>query len=266
MRKTLPLWQVDAFTDHPFGGNPAAVCLVDRPYDDGWAQSVAAEMNLSETAFVTRSDQTYGLRWFTPTTEVSLCGHATLATAHALWEDGADTDELRFATASGPLTARRAEGLIWLDFPTLPATATGSAEREELAAAIGVTPRWVGRSEHDHLVEVRGAAEILALRPDLDRLRALGTGVIVTARARDGRHDFLSRYFDPAEGIDEDPVTGSAHCVLGPYWAQRLGRDELFGHQASTRGGEVRVRVAGDRTHLGGTAVTVLRGNLTAAG
>ena len=261
----MELWQVDAFTDRPFGGNAAAVCLVDRPRDERWMRSLAAELKLSETAFATPVRNGYELRWFTPVTEVALCGHATLATAHVLWTSGAadTTDELRFDTRGGQLTARRDTDLVWLDFPALPAAPAPPADRDRLAAAVRATPRWVGRSRYDYLVELGTEAEVRAVRPDLDRIRALGgPAVIVTAPGEGGAHDFVSRYFDPTEGLDEDPVTGSAHCALGPHWAARFGRTDLLGYQASARGGQVRVRLAGDRAHLGGRAVTVLRATL----
>ena len=265
-----PLYQVDAFTAEPFAGNPAAVCLLEpgEGPDPGWMQRVAAEMNLSETAFLRPGAEAgrYGLRWFTPTVEVELCGHATLASAHVLFTEGlAEAGrELRFDTASGPLTARRdGDGAIWLDFPATPAEPVDPPAG--LLEALGDGPaRWVGRGRFDYLVELADEAAVRGLAPDVRRLEGLGSrGVIVTA-AGDGSagHDFVSRYFAPAAGIDEDPVTGSAHCTLGPYWAERLGRDELTGFQASARGGLVRVRPQGDRVLLGGQAVTVLRGQL----
>jgi predicted PhzF superfamily epimerase YddE/YHI9 len=260
--KPMKMWQIDAFTDRPFRGNPAAVCLLDEHRDVGWMQSVATEMNLSETAFVHRDPEGFELRWFTPTTEVDLCGHATLAAAQALWEDGVTDPELRFHTRSGRLTARREEDLIWLDFPTVPAVQVTEAKAAEVAAALGGTPHWVGRSRFDHIAAFADENQVRQLRPDLAEVAALdGCGVIVTAPGG-GEADFVSRYFVPSEGIDEDPVTGSAHCCLGPYWASHLGRTELLGYQASQRGGHVHVRLSGDRVLLGGNAVTVLRGRL----
>lgn len=258
------MWQIDSFTDRPFRGNPAAVCLLDEARDASWMQSVAAETNLSETAFVRPGTEGFGLRWFTPTTEVDLCGHATLAAAHALWEDGATDRQLRFDTRGGRLTAHRDQGLIWLDFPAVPAVAVTDAQAADVAAALGDTPHWVGRSRFDHIAVFADEHQVRRLHPELADVAALdGCGVIVTAPG--GEADFVSRYFAPAEGIDEDPVTGSAHCCLGPYWASRLGRTELLGYQASQRGGHVHVRLSGDRVLLGGNAVTVLRGRLADA-
>jgi predicted PhzF superfamily epimerase YddE/YHI9 len=275
---TWPLFQVDAFTAEPFTGNPAAVCLLEdaslpvggQGPDPGWMQRVAAEMNLSETAFLRPGAEpgTYGLRWFTPTVEVELCGHATLASAHALWteERVPAAQPIRFDTASGRLAARPGPGgVIWLDFPAMPAEPAGPPAG--LVEALGDgPPRWVGRGRFDWLVELEDEAAVRGLRPDLGRLGRLepgSVGVIVTAAATGtGDYDFVSRYFAPAAGIDEDPVTGSAHCTLGPFWAGRLGRDKLTGFQASARGGLVQVRPEGDRVQLGGRAVTVLRGQL----
>jgi predicted PhzF superfamily epimerase YddE/YHI9 len=264
-----PLYQVDAFTAEPFAGNPAAVCLLERDEDPAWMQRVAAEMNLSETAFLRPAAEAgrYRLRWFTPTVEVELCGHATLASAHVLWSEGlaGAGQPVRFDTASGPLAARPGTGgTIWLDFPATPA---GSVEPPDgLLDALGGGPaRFVGLGRFDYLVELAHEAAVRDLAPDVGRLGGLGSrGVIVTAAAAPhaSGYDFVSRYFAPAVGIDEDPVTGSAHCTLGPYWAGRLGRAELTGFQASARGGLVRVRPEGDRVLLGGSAVTVLRGRL----
>jgi PhzF family phenazine biosynthesis protein len=262
----IPLLQVDAFAERAFAGNPAAVCLLDGPADPAWMQAVASEMNLSETAFLHRDGAGYALRWFTPVAEVALCGHATLASAHALWEGGrvAPDAAIDFATLSGALSAARDGDLIVLDFP---ATPPEEAEPPPgLPAALGVAPRWTGRSRFDWFVEVATAVDVVAARPDMAALAGLeGRGVIVSAAGgRDGA-DVTSRYFAPALGIPEDPVTGSAHCALGPFWAARLGRGRLVCHQASARGGVVRVEVRGDRALLGGRAVTVLEGRLTGA-
>jgi predicted PhzF superfamily epimerase YddE/YHI9 len=261
----LPLIHVDAFTDTPFAGNPAAVCLLDRPREASWMQALASELNLPETAFVLADTDGFGLRWFTPTIEVDLCGHATLAAAHALWHEGrlAFDTTARFHTRSGLLTAARAGGWIELDFPAEPAAA--AEPPAALLGALGTAATWTGRNRFDWLVEVDSAATVRALAPDLARLASVPTrGVIVTAPADDARFDFVSRFFAPRAGIPEDPVTGSAHCCLGPFWATRLGKTALTGHQASPRGGTVRVQVAGDRALLGGMAVTVFRGELTA--
>jgi PhzF family phenazine biosynthesis protein len=258
-----PFMQVDAFTDRPFSGNPAAVCLLPAARDAEWMQLVAAEMNLSATAFLVRRPDGFGLRWFTPSCEVDLCGHATLASAHALWEDGqpAPGASVRFHTRSGVLTAERRDGVIWLDFPATPPEAVPAPP--ELTDVLGAPPRYVGRTPYDYLVELESEASVRSLDPDLGRLARLPVrGVVVTAVSADpGRH-FVSRFFAPAAGIPEDPVTGSAHCALGPFWGERLGGTELAGYQASRRGGTVRVRLAGDRVHLGGQAVTMLRGEL----
>ncbi len=259
----LEIVQVDAFTDTPFRGNPAAVCLLPAPRDEPWMQAVAREMNLAETAFLVRQRDGFGLRWFTPTIEVALCGHATLASAHVLWEDGhlAPTDQARFQTKSGLLTADRAAGWIELDFPTK--RAEPAPAPPGLVQALGVAPRRVGRNQFDYLVEVESEALVRTLAPDHAALAKLPVrGVIVTSRAATPGYDFVSRFFAPGSGIPEDPVTGSAHCALGPYWSERLGKTEFVAYQASPRGGVVRVRVAGDRVKLGGQAVTVLRGTL----
>jgi predicted PhzF superfamily epimerase YddE/YHI9 len=264
----LPLLQIDAFTSEPFGGNPAAVCFLDTERDDAWMQSVAAEMNLSETAFLLPlagdDTGTWSLRWFTPSVEVALCGHATLASAHALWETGRVAPGTRavFATLSGELSAGSAGDLIELDFPVKPAAAVDAPPG--LLDSLGVE-RAVGvyRSDFDYLVELADEATVVALRPDHAMFRDLAVrGVIVTAATDAPGTDFVSRFFAPGSGVDEDPVTGSSHCTLAPFWAERFGRTELTGYQASVRGGTVRVRVEGDRVILGGQAVTVMRGEL----
>jgi predicted PhzF superfamily epimerase YddE/YHI9 len=260
-----PLFVVDAFTDRPFAGNPAAVCLLaDRWPDDRAMQAVAAEMNLSETAFTwRRSDGVFPLRWMTPGVEVALCGHATLATAHVLWDTGAAPagEAIRFDTLSGVLTATRRGDEIELDFPAVPAAPTDPPPG--LVEAVGAAPRFVGRNQFDYLLELGSASELRTLRPDFGRLAAVDCrGVIVTASSDDRNFDFFSRFFAPAAGVNEDPVTGSAHCCLAVYWAGKLGRAEMVGYQASARGGVVRVAVAGDRVKLGGRAVTVVRGEL----
>jgi PhzF family phenazine biosynthesis protein len=259
----IPLVQVDAFTDKPFAGNPAAVCVLPGPRDDSWMQAVAQEMNLSETAFLCRQADGFSLRWFTPTIEVELCGHATLASAHALWELGqlAPDEPARFHTKSGLLTVRRKGAEIEMDFPAKMAEAC--AVPVDLSAALGVTPRWVGKNQLDYLIQVDQERTVRALMPDHNRLAALPVrGVIVTAAASTAGFDFVSRFFAPGSGIPEDPVTGSAHCCLAPFWRDRLGKDEMVGYQASPRGGVVRTRVVGPRVVLQGQAVTVLRGEL----
>jgi PhzF family phenazine biosynthesis protein len=259
----LTITTVDAFTDKSFAGNPAAVCLLAEARDDRWMQQVASEMNLAETAYLERRADGYGLRWFTPVVEVDLCGHATLASAHVLWETGeAPLDEtLRFHTRSGLLTARRAGEWIELDFPAEPAQPMDVPT--ELIQALGVQPLFTGKNRFDYLVEVEFEETIRRLQPDIARLKAVTErGVIVTAKANGSPYDFVSRFFAPAAGIDEDPVTGSAHCCLGPFWQQRLGKAEFLAYQASPRGGAVRVHVRDGRVGLGGQAVTVWRGEL----
>jgi PhzF family phenazine biosynthesis protein len=256
--------QVDAFADRPFSGNPAAVVLLERPADEVWMRNVALEMNLAETAFlVRRGDGDFDLRWFTPAVEVDLCGHATLASAHVLWEDGhlPTGAQARFHTRSGLLTADRRDGSILLDFPAT--TAQVVEPPSGLIEALGVRAAYVGKSAFDYLVEVDSEAAVRALTPDFGKLAALGgRGIIVTARASSPGFDFVSRFFAPGAGIDEDPVTGSAHTTLGPFWAPRLGKTSFVAYQASSRGGVVEVELAGDRVLLGGQAVTVLRGEL----
>jgi PhzF family phenazine biosynthesis protein len=258
------LLQIDAFSAEPFRGNPAAVCLLDRERDAAWMQNVAAEMNLSETAFLLPRDNDWSLRWFTPAIEVDLCGHATLASAHALWQEKllAPADTARFHTRSGLLTATRDGEWIELDFPATHEQLTDPPP--ELLESLGVSvPVYVGRNKFDYLVEVESEEAVRAMNPDHARLRTIPVrGVIVTSRATSGDYDFVSRFFAPGSGIDEDPVTGSAHCCLTPYWSERLGKEEMVAFQASPRGGVVRVRLAGDRVKLGGQAVTVLRGEL----
>lgn len=265
----MALHIVDAFTDRPFAGNPAAVCLLDGPAEVEWMQAVAGEMNLSETAFVHPSSEgTFALRWFTPTVEVDLCGHATLASAHVLFEAErlAAGDEARFDTRSGRLTVRRSgEAALTMDFPATPpgegALPNGFVE------TFGFEPTWTGRSRFDLFAVAPDEQTVRALDPDPAAVAALGSrGVIVTAPGAAGTDiDAVSRFFAPGVGVVEDPVTGSAHCAIGPYWAGRLGRDRIRCYQASRRGGHLEVTVVGDRVHLGGSAVTILRGELTAA-
>lgn len=258
---------VDAFTGRPFAGNPAAVVLLAAPREPDWMLAVAREMNLSETAFVVpRADGAeYDLRWFTPAVEVPLCGHATLAAAHALWNEVRveSGPGIGFHTLSGPLVARRDGDWIDLDLPAIPAEER--AAPRELAAALGATPVRAGKSAQDWLAEYGSEAEVRALRPDFAATSALGgQGVIATAPSDDPRFDFVSRYFAPAVGIDEDPVTGAAHCTLAPWWAARIGRARLVGFQASRRGGVVRVEHRGERASVAGRAVTIANGLLRA--
>ena len=261
----VTLFHIDAFTTQPFAGNPAAVCLLPEARHAVWMQQVASEMNLSETAFVSPHNDGFNLRWFTPVTEVDLCGHATLASAHVLWELGMLPPEVpaRFHTRSGVLTAARQDRLIILDFPALeeaPATAPAA-----LLAALGITPTYVGRFGARYLLEVEHEDTVHALQPDFQALKGLSErGVVVTSRAASSTYDIVSRYFAPWVGVDEDPVTGSVHCCLGPYWSKRLHKDTLHAYQASARGGSLHIQVKDKRVYLGGHAVTVWGGELVA--
>ncbi len=259
----LTITQVDAFTNTPFRGNPAAVCVLPEERDERWMQSVASEMNLSETAFLLRQGDGFNLRWFTPLVEVDLCGHATLASSHVLWEVGLlqPGQQARFFTRSGLLTAERQGDWIELNFPATPVEATDAPA--DLLPALGVDATYVGKNRFDYLVEVASEESVRSLHPDYARLLALSArGIMVTSRASMAGYDFVSRFFCPAVGINEDPVTGSAHCSLAPYWSAKLGKETLMAYQASARGGIVRVTDAGDRVRLAGQAVTVLRGEL----
>jgi predicted PhzF superfamily epimerase YddE/YHI9 len=265
MNTSLPLYQVDAFADRPFSGNPAAICFLPAAREAAWMQQVAAEMNLAETSFLVARADGYDLRWFTPSVEVDLCGHATLASAHILWETERLASDLPalFHTRSGVLTCQRAGSRIEMDFPSTPATAHPAPAG--LSEALGATPRWVGKARFDLIAELDSESMVRGLKPDIARIAALGgRGFIVTAKASTSGFDFVSRFFAPAAGVNEDPVTGSAHCCLAPFWAERLSKDEMTGYQASPRGGVVGVRVVGDRVRLRGNAVTVLRGELLA--
>jgi PhzF family phenazine biosynthesis protein len=257
---------VDAFTNVPFAGNPAAVCVLPEPRSDDWMRNVAREMNLSETAFVVPRDGEFDLRWLTPTVEVALCGHATIASAHVLWQDGhlPVGRQARFHTRSGLVTADQHDDWIDLDFPVTLATVVEPPPA--LLPALGVTaPLSVAKNAFDYLVEIESDQELRALAPDVTLLRRLPVrGVIVTARSSVPEFDFISRFFAPGSGIDEDPVTGSAHTTLGPHWAARLMKTAMIGYQASRRGGIVRVRMTGDRIVLGGQAVTIMEAMLRA--
>ena len=262
---SIPFFQIDAFTNTPFTGNPAAVCMLEDPLASESMQQIALEMNCSETAFLSqRDDTTYDLRWFTPTHEVDLCGHATLASAQSLWTEGyAPTDEtLQFDTASGQLMAEPTpDGGIRMDFPA--ETVTPANTPDGLAEALHTPPTGVYRNRMDVLVTVARAETVRDLQPDMDRLARIDArGIIVTAAANDGEADFVSRFFAPQVGVPEDPVTGSAHCALGPFWATKLKRRPLVGRQVSDRGGTVTVDVRDARVDLTGHAVTTLQGTL----
>lgn len=271
---SVPLTIVDAFADQPFAGNPAAVCVLDAPAPEAWMQAVAGEMNLSETAFVVPTGEAFDLRWFTPTLEVDLCGHATLASAHVLFETGvlAKGTEARFDTKSGRLTVRQLAdadlrfetGALAMDFPATPPR-EGDVP-DGFSTAFGTEPVWLGRSRFDLFAELADEAAVRQLAPDPSAVAALGArGIILTARAdASSPYDVVSRFFAPGSGVPEDPVTGSAHCAIGPYWASRLNQTSVSCYQASARGGHVQVHVRGDRVDLVGHAVTVVRGELAA--
>ncbi len=262
MSEGKSLFQVDAFADRAFAGNPAAVCMLEEAADQRWMQRVAKEMNLSETAFLVPRDDGYDLRWFTPLNEVDLCGHATLASAHVLWQEGylEPQQTESFHTRSGLLPARTSDQGIEMECPAEPAAAVTAPA--ELWAALGMSVAWVGKNRFDYLIEVETEEAVRHVRPDFERLARLpARGFIVTSISQSDA-DFVSRFFAPAVGVPEDPVTGSAHCCLGPYWANRLGKSDLTGYQASERGGIVRVRPHDDRVELLGQAITVLRAEL----
>jgi PhzF family phenazine biosynthesis protein len=256
----MRIYQVDAFTNSPFQGNPAGVCILQQEGDSAWMQNVASEMNLSETAFLAPHPDGYHLRWFTPAAEVKLCGHATLSSAHILWQQGflRQDEEACFHTLSGKLTARTDGNWIALDFPAQPARAKDAPEA--LLDAVGIkSPRFVGKNVSDFLIELDSEEQVRALQPNYTALGRLPgvRGVIVTSRGSGG-YDFISRFFAPAVGVNEDPVTGSAHTALTPYWSARLGKKDLVAYQASARGGVLRLHDRGERVIIEGQAVTVM--------
>ena len=268
---TLPasveILQVDAFTNQPFAGNPAAVCVLPTAVDEDWMQSVAAEMNLSETAFLYPHEQGYHLRWFTPSAEVELCGHATLASAHVLWSEGylAADEEARFYTKSGLLTATQANDWIRLNFPVQPLDPVSISPElsKSLRGLQPVAVAYGGKAEANYLVELPSADYVRSLQPDFAMMRLLPAhGVIVTALSEEADIDFVSRYFAPAIGINEDPVTGSAHCSLAAYWQPKLNKSDFWAKQVSLRGGVLQVQLRGDRVLISGQAITVLKGTL----
>jgi PhzF family phenazine biosynthesis protein len=262
----IPLLQVDSFTDRAFAGNPAGVALLDRAADAPWMLSVAAEVNVAETAFLVRTGEgRYDLRWFSPQVEIDLCGHATLASAHVLWTEGRETvDVLAFATRSGELLARRlGDGRIELDFPAN--TAVDASIDEDVLGSLGVKPVRTAQTANGWIVvEVATAAEVRTAEPDLVRLGGLTEHAVIVTAAGDGDADIVSRVFGPAIGIPEDPATGSAHCVLATWWWERVGKDRIDAEQASERGGRMDVVLDGDRVRLQGNAVTTIRGELLA--
>lgn len=259
----IPLHQIDAFTDRPFAGNPAAVCFLDEPRTKEWMQSVAEENNLAETAFLEPHADGFKLRWFTPITEVDLCGHATLASAHFLWETGrlGRSEPARFHTLSGMLACTYLDGWIEMDFPAEPVVEVDAPDG--LLESLGIVSGSIGKNRMDYLVAVDSEDELRRLAPDFTKLVHVPTrGVIVTASATSEPFDFVSRFFAPRLGVNEDHVCGSAHCALGPFWQARLDKDRLLAYQASRRGGVVRVHVHDTRVRLGGQAVTVIQGDL----
>ena len=260
---TLPLFHVDAFTDRPLSGNPAAVCLLPSWKEDRWLQAVGREMNLSETAFLVQNVDGFDLRWFTPEAEVDLCGHATLASAHVLWQQSLanPTEVIRFSTKSGLLKAVRMGDGIELDFPLEPDEPADPPAN--LLPALGVSARYVGKNRFDYVVEVESEEVLRQVAPDFKLLRTIPCrGVIVTSRSADPRFDFVSRAFFPRLGVDEDPVCGSAHCCLVNFWRERLGKSEFVAFQVSARAGVVKVRVVKDRVFLSGKATTVAKGEV----
>ena len=255
--------QVDSFTDKKYSGNPAAVCLLGEAADENWMQAVAREMNLSETAFLFPDRKGYNLRWFTPLSEVDLCGHATLASAHVLFENGhLEKDEVAlFYTRSGELKARLADGLIEMDFPVVPVRECNAPNG--LIEALGVKPRFIGHAGQDYLVEVDDEDSVRSVMPDFNRLAKIAVRcVIVTSKCKDGPYDFITRVFAPSVGVNEDPATGSVHCALGPFWEMFLGKNTFAAYQASSRGGVIHIRIKGDRVLLSGNAITVMRAEL----
>ncbi|KAA2245374.1 PhzF family phenazine biosynthesis protein [Chitinophaga agrisoli] len=259
----IPFYQVDAFTKIPFKGNPAAVCIVDDTVTETMMQQIAAENNVSETAFVYRNEEGFQLRWFSPVVEVPLCGHATLATAHVLWEEGIvpKQETITFNTLSGWLSAAQHDGWIALNFPSLLGHQVPLPQ--EIRDILGVNPVNAMFILNRYLVELATEAEVRALTPDFSRL-VNHPRIVVTAKGDPGSpFDFISRMFAPCVGINEDPVTGAAHCALAPYWAQQLGKQSMTAYQASARGGVVKVRQEGDRTVFSGEAVTVIKGTYT---
>ena len=262
MKQSIPLYQVDAFSAVPFSGNPAAVCPLDAWLPDEVLQAIAAENNLSETAFIVPQSEPgqYDLRWFTPAVEVDLCGHATLATAHVLFQElDLGTPSVTFHSRSGPLVVTRQDGTYTMDFPAVPVQ---KAEDIPIGRLLGVKGHTVGKAM-DYLIRVESEAVLHAITPAMDAISKLNArGLIVTAPASTSGLDFVSRFFAPQSGVPEDPVTGSAHCTLAPYWAQELGKTEMAARQIGPRGGELRIRLEGERVYLTGEAVTVMSGQM----
>lgn len=259
----MNIYIVDAFTDKPYKGNPAAVLILKTEKPDHWMQSIAKEMNLSETAFLHRQGEEYSLRWFTPETEVDLCGHATLASAHILWEEQFfNGEEIRFTTKSGLLTATRDGNWIQMNFPL--EIEQKCVPPRELIEGLGVPYRYIGKNRLDYIVEIEDEETLKGLRPNFDLWKSINRGVIITSKSNRPGIDFVSRCFYPALGINEDPVTGSAHCCLGPYWQGKLKKNELTAHQLSNREGVLRVTILEERILISGQAITTLKGKLAA--
>lgn len=259
----MKIFQVDSFTSEPFKGNPAAVCILKEEKDDNWMQNVAKEMNLSETAFIYKYRDGYNLKWFTPACEIDLCGHATLATAHILWEAKYEEkeSEIKFYSNSGLLIAKSVSGMIRLDFPLL--DITKEEVPVELIDALKIKPTFTGTSGPNFFIEVETEKEVYSLMPDFNSIAKLDKqGVIVTSKSNNNTYDIISRYFAPKEEINEDPVTGSAHCSLANYWMKKLNKNYIKAYQASERGGRIDVEINGDRVYLYGNAITIFRGEL----
>ncbi|MFW6269128.1 MAG: PhzF family phenazine biosynthesis protein [Bacillota bacterium] len=258
----MEIYIVDAFAEKAFQGNPAAVCIMESKTTDEYMQQVAAEMNLSETAFLHEKEDGYSLRWFTPEAEVDLCGHATLASAHVLWEEEKlETGEISFFTKSGVLTINKSENWIKMNFPL--EVEEESSPPEELVEGLGVDIKYTGKNRLDYLVEAENEAVVKNLNPDFSLLKKVNSrGVIVTSKSERAGIDFVSRCFYPALGVDEDPVTGSAHCCLGPYWKDILNKKELTARQISSRGGILKLTILRERIIIAGQAITTLRGEL----
>jgi PhzF family phenazine biosynthesis protein len=255
------IYVVDAFTDKTFKGNPAAVCITSEPLDDILMQSIATEMNLSETAFLYSQQDGYSLRWFTPNAEVELCGHATLASAHILWETEILSKEQQaiFHTKSGLLTASKYDSWIQLNFPAEPVNESECPS--ELIEALKIDPVYVGRNRFDYFIEIASEDVIKNLSPNFSMLGMIKTrGINITSKSKD--FDFISRCFFPALGVNEDPVTGSAHCGLAPYWSKKLNKTEMYAYQASARGGKLKIELQKDRVLIAGQAVTVMKNEL----
>src|SRR5262245_12873495 len=262
-RSTTPYFIVDAFTDRSFAGNPAAVVPLEEWKDDRWLRNVAMEMNLSDTAFLVAREDGFDLRWFTPSAEVELCGHATLASAVVLAELGklADRASIRFSTRSGALPVERHGSVFLMDFPAL--TVVPTQPPPGLLESFENDPQYVGQGKYDFLIEFESEEAVRSIAPDFNELASVKCrGVVVTAKSDDPQFDFVSRFFAPAVGINEDPVTGSAHCLLAPYWAPRLGKTKMVGCQTSRRGGVVQVELRGERVTLGGEGVVFARGRI----